>query len=259
MASTFSKKPVAYLASGGGSTVAAALEAECSGALPDIRCSLIIVSRSDAGVIWKARRLGFPAENIRILRPREFASPEAFGAAILRWLRASGVELVCQFGWLPRMPANVIRQYAGRIINQHRGALDSVSATMEYPHPDFGGEGMHGLAAIAAACFFNRLTGRNLPVEATTHHVVDTLDGGDVIARLQLCVDPRQAPEFVQSQLLSLEHKLQLSVLKHWGESGELPKFYRGHPLIEDAELPILEEAKRLAIEYVRELKKAVA
>src|SRR2546423_13103413 len=66
------------------------------------------------------------------------------GSELLELLRKFRIDLVVLAGYLKRIPANVIREYAGRVINVPPALL-----------PDFGGEGMYGSrgheAVIAAA------------------------------------------------------------------------------------------------------------
>lgn len=253
-----SLKPVAYLASGGGSTVAAALNAEKSGDLHGVSCRLVIVSKPDAGVIQKALNAGIPQRDIVVLRRREFADETSFGDAIIDLCARRSIELICQFGWLPHTPANVTDAYRGHIMNQHPGALDPTHATLANPHPDFGGRGMHGLATIAAAMFFARLAGRNVPLEATTHHVVDKTDGGNIIARGTFYPKPGETPVDAQKRFIRVEHGVQLWVLRHWGRYGTLPSWRRRAPLIYADELPLLAQAKQQALDYVREQQRAV-
>ena len=249
-----SLRAAAYLASGGGSTVMALKEAEANGDLGGIRCRLVIASTPRAGVIKKLLDRGFPKRDIVIIPRREFADDMSFGDAIIDDCRCRGVEVVGQFGWRPYTPTNVISAYKGRIINQHPGALDPVHATQEYPHPDFGGPGMHGLATIAAAVFFSRMAGRRMPLEATSHHADTKLDGGGIIARAQMEFDSGETPVELQKRLLPLEHRVQIGSMAHYGRFGRFPTWHRQPPLIYDDELPLLAKAKELAKAYVREL-----
>lgn len=251
MASTL--RAAAYLASGGGSTVMALREAEEADYLGGIRCRLVIVSTPHAGVITKLLNSGFPKRDIVIIPRREFADEISFGDAIIEDCTRRNIEIVGQFGWLPFTPINVISAYKGRIINQHPGALDPAHATKEYPHPDFGGPGMHGLAAIAAAVFFSRMAGRRIPLEASTHHVGAKLDGGDIVARVQMEFDSAETPADLQKRLLPIEHRVQVNSMAHYDRFGRFPAWHRQPPLIYDDELPLLARAKELAKAYVRE------
>lgn len=252
MASTL--RAAAYLASGGDSTVMALKGAEANGDLGGIRCRLVIVSTPRAGVIKKLLDSGFPKRDIVIIPRREFADEMSFGDAIIDNCRSRRIEVVGQFGWLPFTPANVIEAYPGRIINQHPGALDPAHATQEYPHPDFGGPGMHGLATVAAAVFFSRMAGRKLPLEATTHHVGTKLDAGDIIARAQMEFDSGETPVELQKRLLPIEHRVQIGSMAYFGRFGRFPTWHRQPPLIYDDELPLLAKAKTEARRYVQEL-----
>lgn len=56
----------------------------------------------------------------------------------------------------------------------------------------------------------------------------------------------RQKP--LQQRVLPIEHEVQIRILKAFSE-GNIPLFVKEQPLVFPGEEPILEEAKRLAIE----------
>lgn len=140
MASTL-KKNIACLASGGGTTVVAVLDAIASGELPHIRCGLVIASRAESGVIRKALAAGIPEKHIVIIPRREFADAESFGDAIINTCSVRGIDIVMQPGFTPHMPRNVIDTYRRSIANQHGGGLDPDRVVGGQPRPDFGAAG----------------------------------------------------------------------------------------------------------------------
>ena len=139
----------AFLISGGGTTMAAALDAISCGRLTGIVPACVIASKPDAGGIANAVDRGIDEANIIIVKRRDFSSAENYAEALLFFLRRKGVRLVSQNGWLPMTLRAVIGEYPGMIINQHPGPL--------HPgRPDFGGKGMFGRAVHAARLYFLR-------------------------------------------------------------------------------------------------------
>ncbi len=202
---------VALFASGGGSTVAAILDAVRAKRL-SVDPVVLIVSRNDAGVIEKARERGFDENQIEIIRPRDFQTPEHLGDAIIRACTMRDVEVIGQYGWLPKTPTNVIEAFP-QIVNQHPGALDPDHATKERPNPDFGGKGMYGRRVIAAALHFAKRTGTNWWIEATTHLVENELDTGKLVRYEQVPIFETDTVDSIQSRLLPIEHRVQIAAL----------------------------------------------
>ncbi|OGH27514.1 MAG: hypothetical protein A3C27_01870 [Candidatus Levybacteria bacterium RIFCSPHIGHO2_02_FULL_39_36] len=247
----------ALFISGGGSTAEAVIKAHQSGELRGILPIVVISSRSDAPGIQKAESLGVQT---RIVQRKDFSSPESFGEQLLRTLKSYGVELVSQNGWLPLTPTSVVQEYRERIINQHPGPLDPGRGN------DFGGKGMYGSRVTAARLGYSWIGGEDFWTEATTHHVTEKYDDGDLIRIVQMDIPPlgrlvtiAELQNFpqplidktkeVQAKLLPLEHRNVIATLQMFAEQGSLPHSRRPKPLIPEGREQILLEAKRLAIE----------
>lgn len=257
MASTFKDGPIntALLISGSGTTAEYVIRRWQDGAFSRIRPVCLIASHDKAPGIDRWTELGMPGNRVYILDRRDFADQETFGVALGRTVADQDAALACQFGWTPYTPP-VAFEVSGAIwINQHPGGTDPARATEKCQHPDFGGKGMHGKAPIAAYLHFMRLTGRALPLEATSHLVGTVLDAGAVLGCAGLAIDAipkvidKAVVETHQKRLLALEWQLQTAVLQQIDRTGELPSFTRAEPLIYPHEYPALAEAKRLAIE----------
>jgi phosphoribosylglycinamide formyltransferase 1 len=184
--------PVAVLASGGGSNLQSILDDSRHHDL--FRVALVISDRAEAGALVRAREAGIPAVHV----PARDRSAEEVAADTLAALDHAGVAMVALAGYLRLVPAPVIRQYQGRIVNIHPALL-----------PAFGGRGMYGLnvhrAVLAAGC---RVSG------ATVHRVTEVYDEGSIIAQWPVPVLPGDTPEGLAARVLAVEHVLFPAVLR---------------------------------------------
>ena len=235
------KRSLAILASGGGSTALAVLEAIQSGHLTGIQPRLIVASKITAGIIEKVRTTDFPDEGLIIISPNAYSSEAEFGATLLNRLQEFEIDLVAQLGWLPKTPTNVIDQYQATIFNQHPGALDPPEP------PDFVGRAMYGRAAIAAALYFQQTPGSLPTIEATTHLVTPQFDQGLLLRTEVVPIQPDDTVESLQARLLPAEHKNVIATLAEFAQKRESPHT-RSQRLITKSDLSALAEAKTRAI-----------
>jgi phosphoribosylglycinamide formyltransferase-1 len=112
------------------------------------------------------------------------------GSQLIALLRKFRIDLVVLAGYLKRVPSNVIREYAGRIINIHPALL-----------PAFGGEGMYGArvheAVIASGA---KETGVSI------HLVDDDYDRGPIVAQWRVPVEKSDTVESLAARVLNVEH-----------------------------------------------------
>ena len=177
---------LAVLASGGGTNLQAILD--YFHALGAARAGDVVLVASDrvgAGALDRARTRDIPVTALRTK-----ANPT--GAALLDALRDGQVDYVVLAGYLRLIPGDVVRAYAGRIVNVHPALL-----------PAFGGAGMYGHhvheAVIAAGA---RESG------PTVHFVDEQFDHGDVIAQWAVPVRPDDTADTLAARVLRVEHAL---------------------------------------------------
>lgn len=180
---TISRPRLAVLASGSGSNLQAIHDdLNRRGPASPIDLALVISDRSAAGALERARGWGVPAVHL----PRE--SSDALGAM----LDAHGITHVALAGYLRLIPAEVVRAFAGRMVNVHPALL-----------PAFGGPGMYGHrvheAVMAAGA---RLSG------PTVHFVTEHYDEGAIIAQWPVPVQPLDTASTLAARVLAAEHKL---------------------------------------------------
>ena len=172
---------IAVAISGRGSNLEALLRALRPGGPAGV--VLVLSDRAQAPGLAVARREGIPTQIL---------SNPGDGIAWLELLRRYRVDLVVLAGYLRLVPAPVIAEFRGRIINVHPALL-----------PAFGGKGMYGnrvhQAVLASGA---RETG------VTVHLVDEVYDRGPVLAQARVPVLPQDTVESLAQRVLEVEHRL---------------------------------------------------
>lgn len=173
----------AVLVSGGGTNLAAILEAKARGELPHVEIALVVSSNEAAYALTRAHNAGIPTEVVKTVKGE---APEVYGERLLNVLRSREIGFLVLAGFLTILPENVIRAYERRIINVHPSLI-----------PSFCGKGYYGLRVHEEA--LNRgvkVTG------ATVHFVNEIPDGGEIIAQKAVNVLPGDTPETLQRRVM---------------------------------------------------------
>jgi phosphoribosylglycinamide formyltransferase 1 len=177
---------IAVLASGGGSNLQAILEH--FDRLGDARAGEVVVvasDRTDAGALNRAMLRKIPFAVLATA-----ARPD--GSALDQLLDEHEVDLIVLAGYLRLVPAPVVAQYRGRIVNVHPALL-----------PAFGGPGMYGQRVHHAVIESGvRVTG------VTAHFVDEQYDRGRIIAQWPVPVFAGDDAGTLASRVLRVEHIL---------------------------------------------------
>jgi phosphoribosylglycinamide formyltransferase-1 len=182
---------ILVLVSGNGSNLQALIDAEGSGGLGPGRIRAVLSDREGAYALERARRAGIPAltEIPDRALPREERRRE-LSNRILRAAGAYGAGLIVCAGFLSILSGELLRAYAGRMINIHPSLL-----------PKFGGPGMYGervhRAVLAAG---DRESG------CTVHLVEAETDAGPVLLQRRVPVLPGDTPESLAERIHREEH-----------------------------------------------------
>ncbi len=190
---------VAVLVSGGGSTLENLLQRIRDGRLRRVVIPFVVSSRSDVRGIEVAQSAEVP---FQVLRRRDFADDERYGAAIAAALDAVGVDLVAMGGFLAywALPA----RYEGRTINVHPALL-----------PEFGGRGMYGRRVHEAVLASGAAT------SGCTVHLVDReYDHGPIVAQRSLAIEPGETPTSLDKRVRELEQALYPDVIQQAADQG---------------------------------------
>jgi phosphoribosylglycinamide formyltransferase-1 len=175
--------PVAVLASGRGSNLAALIDAREAGTLP-IELTLVASDKADAPALRNAEVHGIPTF---ALDPKTFPSRREFDEALFANVAASGAQLVVLAGYMRILDAAVTAQWTGRMINIHPSLLPKYRGLHTHRRALKAGDVEHG---------------------ASVHFVSAELDGGPVIAQARIDIGPDDTEDTLAARLLPREHRL---------------------------------------------------
>ena len=182
---------IAVLASGGGTNLQSILDHfDRLGQRRNGDVVLVASDRGDAGALERARRRGIPAATLATRR-------NPGDAHIADLLEEHSIDLVALAGYLQLVPADVVRRYAGRMVNVHPALL-----------PSFGGPGMYGRRVHQAV-----LDAGAVVSGATVHYVDEIYDHGRIIAQWPVPVLAGDDAASLTARVLRVEHTLYPRVL----------------------------------------------
>ena len=175
--------PIAVLASGRGSNLAALIDAREAGTLP-VNIVLVASDKADAPALRNAEAHGI---TLTFLDPKSFASRREFDETLFANIAASGARLVVLAGYMRIIDATVTAQWTGRVINIHPSLLPKYRGLHTHRRALKAGDPEHG---------------------ASVHFVSAELDGGPVIAQARIDIHPGDTEDTLAARLLSKEHRL---------------------------------------------------
>ncbi len=184
---------LAILASGGGSTAQAVIDA-CAGGRIDGEVVLVVSNNTDAPVLGRAIAAGIPTRHLsRATHP----DPAELDAALVEAVRAAGATHVLLAGYMRPLGPAMLEAYDGRIYNTHPALL-----------PAHGGRGMYGdLVHTAVLAAGERHSG------ATVHLVNADYDAGPIVAATQVPVLAGDDVESLGERVRAAERELVVGVL----------------------------------------------
>lgn len=182
------------LVSGRGTNLQAILDAVRRGEL-QVEIALVVCNHKEAGAIERAWQAGVPVE---VHELRAYASRLAQQEGIASRLEQARVDLVVCAGWDRVLELQVVRRFAGRIINVHPSLL-----------PAFGG----GLHAIEDALRYGvKITG------CTVHFVTEEVDTGPIISQAAVPVLPDDMYDTLAERIHAEEHRLLVEAIKLYSQ-----------------------------------------
>jgi phosphoribosylglycinamide formyltransferase-1 len=189
-------KRITVLISGRGSNLAALLDAMRDGTLGGM-ITRVIANIPDAPGLAVARTHGV---NATALDNRDFATREAFDAALADVIDAERPDLVVLAGFLRVLGAPFVRRYADRLLNVHPSLL-----------PLYPGLHTHRRALAEGA----RIHG------CTVHFVTPEVDVGPIIAQAAVSVQDDDDEASLAARVLAQEHVI-LPAAVRWFCEGRL-------------------------------------
>lgn len=178
-------KNIVILISGSGSNMAAIVRAAQQGnwrKTLDAQIAAVVSNRPLAAGLVFAKEQGVPTD---VVDHTQFASREAFDAALMAVVDRHQPALVVLAGFMRILTPAFVSSYSGRLINIHPSLL-----------PAFAGLNTHQ-RAIDAGC---RVAG------ATVHHVTAELDHGPILAQATVPVLAGDTAQALAARVISQEH-----------------------------------------------------
>ncbi len=174
---------VGVMISGRGSNLQALLDA-C--AAPDFPAEIVLVvsNRADAQGLARAKAVGVAT---RVVPHRDFASREAFDAAVTEAFEAVEAELICMAGFMRLVSAEFVQHWRDRLINIHPALL-----------PAFKGLDTHRRALAAGAKEHG----------CTVHFVRHEMDSGPIVGQAVVRVLADDTADTLAARVLEAEHRL---------------------------------------------------
>ncbi|CAA2102691.1 phosphoribosylglycinamide formyltransferase [Variovorax paradoxus] len=188
-------KNIVILISGGGSNMAAIVRAAERERWADrygARIAAVVSNKADAGGLATASAHGIATA---VIPHKDFASREAFDAALAQAVDAHSPALVVLAGFMRILTPGFVERYAGRLVNIHPSLL-----------PAFPGLDTHR-RAIEAGC---KVAG------VTVHQVTTELDHGPILAQAAVPVMPDDTAATLAGRVLAQEHLLYPRAIAGW-------------------------------------------
>ncbi len=195
---TASIKRLGILISGRGSNMVALAEAVQADRIPNAEIAIVISDQPNAAGLAKAQERGIET----LVIERGGRARAEHDREIVSALKARAVDLVCLAGYMRMLSRDFIDAYRERILNIHPSLL-----------PSFPGLDAQRQALDAGA----KVTG------CSVHFVDETLDGGPIIARRTVPINPDDTVESLSARILIEEHKLYPKVVAMLTSGGEPP------------------------------------
>lgn len=181
-------KHIVVFASGSGTNFQALIDAVNSEQI-HARLRGLVSNKSDNKALERAKSHGIDSIT---LSPSSFESKDDYVQAVKRKLKEWETDLIVLAGYMLKIPAEVIQEYEGKIINIHPSLL-----------PKFGGKGFYGLNVHRAV-----IESGEKESGCTVHVVTEEYDKGPIIAQLKVPVHASDDPETLAQRVLAKEHEL---------------------------------------------------
>ncbi|UXI69435.1 phosphoribosylglycinamide formyltransferase [Tahibacter amnicola] len=174
---------IAVLISGRGSNLQALIDAQQAGALP-VEILLVASNKATAEGLRKAEAAGIPT---LALDPAVYPDRASYDHALFSRVAASGPDLIVLAGFMRIIDPAAVAGWHGRMINIHPSLLPKYPGLKTHQRAIAAGDTVHG---------------------ASVHFVTAELDGGPVIAQVELPILPGDTPDALAERLLRHEHRL---------------------------------------------------
>lgn len=188
-------KNIVILISGSGSNMAAIVHAAAHERWAQrfgARVAAVVSNKAQAQGLAFAQAQGIATA---VVAHQDFATREAFDAALADAIDAHAPALVVLAGFMRILTPGFVARYEGRLLNIHPSLL-----------PAFPGLHTHR-RALEAGC---RVAG------VTVHQVTVELDHGPILAQAVVPILPDDTPETLSARVLAQEHRVYPQAIADW-------------------------------------------
>ncbi|MDX1585663.1 MAG: phosphoribosylglycinamide formyltransferase [Balneolaceae bacterium] len=181
-------KHIVVFASGSGTNFQALIDAVESGNI-DARIRGLVSNRSGIKALERAEKHGIETY---VAEPSSFESHQLYVRSLIDKLKEWKTDLIVLAGYMIKVPAEIIEEYSGRIINIHPSLL-----------PKYGGKGFYGINVHRAV-----LENNEKESGCTVHLVTEEYDKGPILGQIKVPVKSSDTPERLAERVLEKEHEL---------------------------------------------------
>ena len=189
-------KRILVLISGNGSNLQTILDGCADGKIAGEVVG-VISNKADAYGLVRAKGAGVATA---ILAQQQFASREEYDAALLALMADYQPDLVVLAGFMRILSADLVRHFAGRMINIHPSLLPKYQGLHTHQRAIDAGDDEHG---------------------ASVHFVTEELDGGPVILQARVPIFEGDEADEVAARVQVQEHSIYPLVVQ-WFCEGRL-------------------------------------
>ena len=175
---------IVVLISGHGSNLQALIDAQQRDELGGGQIVAVLSNRAEAYGLKRAQQANIPAEH---LSHKDFATREAFDAALMTRIDTYAPDLVVLAGFMRILTPAFVQHYAGKMVNIHPSLLPKYPGMHTHARAIEAGEQEHG---------------------ASVHYVTEGVDEGPVILQGRVPILADDTPDTLQQRVHALEHQL---------------------------------------------------
>jgi phosphoribosylglycinamide formyltransferase 1 len=206
---------VVVLISGNGTNLQALIDSSVSS---NYKIAAVISNKSDAFGLVRAERANIPTA---FIDHRDYQSREQFDLALIKSIDSFSPDLIVLAGFMRILSPTFVQHYQAKILNIHPSLLPAYRGTDTHQRVLDAGEKEHGVSV---------------------HFVTEELDGGPVIAREKIKIEPNDSVETLAEKVHAKEHIIYPKVVS-WFAAGRLHmqtnKAYLDHDLLPETGIEI--------------------
>lgn len=184
------------LISGNGSNLQALIDACASGRIKGQLVG-VLSNKAEAYGLVRAKQADIPTQ---VLSNADFASREAYDAALIAALQCWQPDLLVMAGFMRILTPAFVQHFAGRMLNIHPSLLPKYQGVKTHARAIAAGDSEHG---------------------ASVHFVTEELDGGPVVLQAKVPIFDDDSVDELAERVLTQEHQIYPLVI-NWFCLGRL-------------------------------------